>query len=327
MAKEIVYLTGLPRSGSTLVCNLLAVHSGVTVTPSSPLCNIIQNMRRHWSDDPFLLAQLEANYDDVYNRLGRSVVSFMQAWSSDDEAPVVVDKNRGWLACVEFLRVIQPNFKMIVCLRNIEGIYGSIEKQHRNTILLDFPDHMEHNLVDVRAKQLFGDGGIIGHPLKCIYNIGDVPDIASHLYFLRYEDLLEKRQKVIDSLFKWLGLDPVDIDFENIEQVTSETDSFYRYKYPHSISSKLAPPEEQPISSRIIKTMRERFEWFYNLYYPEKVQVIRQERVKIGKTRAEDRITKEINEEINGLDEDTITQLEQAIEDEIKFPTDPRLGI
>ena len=115
MAKEIVYLTGLPRAGSTLICNLLAVHSDVAATPSSPLCSIIQNMRRNWSDDPFLLAQLESNYDDVYERLRRSIRSFMQAWSSDKDTPITVDKNRGWLACVESLREIQPNFKMIVC--------------------------------------------------------------------------------------------------------------------------------------------------------------------------------------------------------------------
>ena len=312
MDKEIVYLTGLPRSGSTLISNLLAVHSDVAATPSSPLCNIIQNMRRNWSDDPFLLAQLESNYDDVYNRLGRSVVSFMQAWSSDDNAPVVVDKNRGWLACVEFLRAIQPNFKMIVCLRNIEAIYGSIEKRHRNTLLLDFPDHMEHNLVDVRAKQLFDDGGIIGNPLKCIYNIGDVPDIAAHLYYLRFEDLLEKPQQVMDSVFKWLGLESVKIDFENIEQVTFETDAFYRHKYPHSIGSKLDLPKEQPISPRIVNTMRERFEWFYTSYYPEKVPTIRQQRTKAGKVGAS------VAKAADGLDQDTIAQLEQAIEDEIK---------
>lgn len=311
---EVIYLTGLPRSGSTLMCNLLAAHPEVGSTPSSPLCNIIQNMRRNWSDDPFLLSQLDSNFDDVYKRLHRSLVSFIQAWSSDNNESIVIDKNRGWLACVEFLRDIYPKFKMIVCLRDLEAVYGSVEKQHRKTLLLDYPDHMEHNLVDVRARQLFDDGGIIGHPLKALYNIGDVPDIAPHLYYVRFEDLLEKQQKVMDAIFEWIEVKPVQIDFDNIRQVTFENDAFYRHKYPHLVHPKLISPNSPPISPRIIKAINERFEWFYQLYYPEKISGVQGSNQKI-----EDRIAKEIESEIqDGLDDEIIEQLEKAIEDETR---------
>ena len=104
MTKEIVYLTGLPRSGSTLICNILGSHPAISATPSSPLSNLVQNMRRTWSDDPFLLSQLDSNFDDVYKRLGRSLRAFMEAWSADAPTAITVDKNRGWLACVEFLK-------------------------------------------------------------------------------------------------------------------------------------------------------------------------------------------------------------------------------
>ena len=91
MGKEIVFLSGLPRSGSTLISNLLNLHPDVYSTPSSPLYSILQKMKRAWSDDPFLLAQLDSNFEGVYERLDRSVRAFREAWSSDEDTPITVD--------------------------------------------------------------------------------------------------------------------------------------------------------------------------------------------------------------------------------------------
>jgi len=99
--KETIYFSGLPRSGSTLLCNLLAQHPDISSTPSSPLCSIIKNMKRTWSDDTFLLAQLDHDFDFVYEKLKKSIKSFMETWS-DNGTKITIDKNRGWLQSVEF---------------------------------------------------------------------------------------------------------------------------------------------------------------------------------------------------------------------------------
>lgn len=268
--QQIIFLSGLPRSGSTLACNLLAQHPEIAATPSSPLCHIIQHMRRQWSDDPFLLAQLDQDFGGIYDRLERSLRAFMMAWCEHDK-PVVIDKNRGWLGCIETLRSIYPDFKMIVCLRDLCGVYASIERQHRRTLLLEFPDHMEHNVVDVRAASLFADGGIIGSPLKFLQNVSDIPNISSHLYFLRYEDCTKSPQQVLSSLTRWLGLSEFTFDLENICQSTTEADSYYRFKFPHRIKSRLEPssPREEDISPRILREVRSRFAWYFEAYYPD----------------------------------------------------------
>jgi sulfotransferase len=268
---KIVFLAGLPRSGSTLLCNLLAQHPELGATPSSPLCHIVQNMRRQWSDDPFLLAQLDDNFEEVYARLERSWRAFMLAWCAGD-ARMVVDKNRGWLWCLETLRSVFPDFKMIVTLRDLRSVYTSIEKQHRKTLLLEFPDHLEHNLVDVRAKGLFDDGGLIGSVVRALNNVGDVPNISRHLYYVRYEDLLHSPQQALGSLTGWLGLEPHEFKLDDIEQVTVESDSHYRFKFPHKVQRKLEPPAsaaEVQISPRILNEIRTRFAWYYDTYYPE----------------------------------------------------------
>jgi sulfotransferase len=279
---QISYLAGFPRSGSTLLCNLLAMHPNIAATASSPLCNIVQNMRRQWSDDPFLLAQLDQNFEQVHNRLTRSTRSFMETFS-DYGKNITVDKNRGWIFNVETLRHLDPDFKMIICLRDLRDIYASVERRHRRSLMIEFPDHMEHNHVDGRASALLEQSGIIGNIWQGIYNLGDIPDIMEHCYFWKYEDFLKNPQETMDDLFEWLGEESHEIDFDNIVQSTFESDSWYRMKYPHSIKSKFGYPAtisdreiaekagipltEDNVSPRILGRVVHEFKDFYIRYY------------------------------------------------------------
>lgn len=318
--KQIIYLTGLPRTGSTLLANILAMHPQITSTPSSPLCQTIQNMRRSWSDDPFLLSQLDEDIQKINKRLIRATKSFMQSWCDETENPIVVDKNRGWLFLVETLKLLYPNYKMIVCLRDLKNILASIEKQHRKTLMLDFPDHMEHNIIDKRASALFDDNGVIGGPLKALYNLGDIPteQWSKNIYFWKFEQFLADPKVVTDHLFEWLNLEKEEIDFDNIKQSTFESDSWYRFKYPHKIYSKITLPEPisndpnetgTKVSPRILSSIMKRFEWYYKDHYPEVVQAIQKSSVQDN------------NQNLNSEDEELAQELDLEIEKEVGTPS------
>ena len=76
--KKIVYVAGLPRSGSTLICQLLGEHPDIYSTGhSSPLANTLKFLRANLSDDPFLLSQLDVDFDLVYQRLTHSFRGFI----------------------------------------------------------------------------------------------------------------------------------------------------------------------------------------------------------------------------------------------------------
>ena len=68
--KHIIYVTSLPRAGSTLLCQLLGQHPQVySLGHSSPLRQVFNHLRGQLSDDPFLLSQLEVDFDVTYTRL------------------------------------------------------------------------------------------------------------------------------------------------------------------------------------------------------------------------------------------------------------------
>ncbi|MFA5763708.1 MAG: sulfotransferase [archaeon] len=315
---ELIFLTGLPRSGSTLLCNLLAMHPDITSTPSSPLNQIIQNMKAHWSDDPFLLAQLDNDYENTYKRLKDSTKAFMDNYSNND-TKITVDKNRGWLANAEFVRHLCPQFKMIVCVRDLRTIFASIEKQHKKTMLLDFPDKMSPNDANARADALFANNGVIGGCIKSIENIQDIPNLMPHIFIFRFEDLMVRPQETMDKLFSWLRLESYKIDFNNIKQITFESDSYYRMKYPHTVKTKLEAPntlETNPVSPRILQTIIAKFDWFYKQYYPEYFASQEQDSVQpliqnISNQKIEAQVSAEIEKEIG-------EEIEKNIEKELK---------
>jgi len=57
LTKQLIYVTGLPRAGSTLLCQLLGIHPDLySLGHSSPLCQTLNQLRHQLSDNEFLLS-------------------------------------------------------------------------------------------------------------------------------------------------------------------------------------------------------------------------------------------------------------------------------
>jgi sulfotransferase len=226
-------------------------------------------MRRMISDDTFFLSQLDQGFERSYAHLASAMRGYLRGWYHDCERAVVVDKNRAWLHAVELLLQLEPDAKLIVCLRELGQIYGSIEAQHQRTILIDFIDHLADYDRFGRANMLFAKDKTIGSPLISLHAVLDLPKaVQEHLYFLRFEDLMAQPAACMSHVFSWLGLPPCQIDPERISSGPEESDSHYHMKYPHKRVERIAPPQRHEISPRIQAQIESVWGWFYELYYP-----------------------------------------------------------
>jgi sulfotransferase len=271
MTPTFVAVTGLPRAGSTLLCQLLSQHPQIHCEgQSSPLCNLVLGIRRMVSDDQFFLAQLDRSFEGSYAHLSGAMQGFLRGWNQECRKQAVVDKNRAWLHAVELLLQIEPNAKLIVCLRELGQIYGSIEAQHQRTILLDFIDHLADFDRFGRADMLFAKDKAIGAPMISLHAVQDLPNaVRQRLYFLRFEDLVERPAACMSHVYAWLGLAPLEIDTERLAAMgPSESDSHYRMKYPHTQSTRISPPRKHDVPARIQSRIEETYRWYYQLYYP-----------------------------------------------------------
>lgn len=273
MQPNFVGVTGLPRAGSTLLCQMLAQHPEIHCEGhSSPLCNTLLGIRRMVSDDQFFLSQLDGSFASSYAHLATAMQGFLRGWHHDGAGrKVVVDKNRAWLHAVELLLHLAPEAKLIVCIRELGQIYGSIEAQHQKTILVDFIDHLADYDRFGRADILFAKDKAIGAPMISLHAVQDLPaEVQKRLYFLRFEDLMENPAACMSHVYQWLGVSPFEIDAEKLQTGLQESDSHYHMKYLHRQSTRVARPGRHAIPPRIQAQIETACAWYYHLYYPGK---------------------------------------------------------
>ena len=266
-----VGVTGLPRAGSTFLCQLLAQHPDVHCDGfSSPLCNLLLGIRRMVSDDSFFLSQLDTSFDTSYAHLASAMKGFLREWHHNAGGALVVDKNRAWLHAIELLLHIEPEARLIVCIRDLGQIYGSIEAQHQRTILVDFIDHLADYDRFGRADMLFAKDKVIGAPLISLHAVPDLPKkVQERLYFVRFEDLMEKPAACLSHLSTWLGLTPFNPNLDALSIAHQESDSHYRMKYLHRRITQLARPALHEIPARIQTQIETAYAWYYQTYYPK----------------------------------------------------------
>ncbi len=221
------------------------------------------------SDDTFFLSQLDSSFDSSYAHLASAMRGFLRGWHQDARTAVIVDKNRAWLHAIELLLHLEPEAKVIVCLRDLGQIYGSIEAQHQRTILVDFIDHLADFDRFGRADMLFAKDKAIGAPLVSLHAVPDLPNgVQEHLYFMRFEDLMEKPAACMSHLHAWLGVDAREVDLANLSAGIAESDSHYHVKYLHTQAKRLSRPPRHDIPRRIEAQIQSAYAWYYQTYYP-----------------------------------------------------------
>lgn len=239
------------------------------------MCNTLLGMRRLISDDTFFLSQLDNAFERSYAHLTTAMQGFLRGWNKDCDKAVVVDKNRAWLAAIELLLQIEPNAKLIVCIRDLSQIYGSIEAQHQRTILIDFIDHLADFDRMGRADVLFAKDKAIGAPLMSLQAVLDLPKkVQDHLYVVRFEDLMAQPAACMSHIYTWLGLAPFEIAPDQLTVGEHESDSHYHMKYLHRQSARIAAPARHEIPPRIQARIEATHPWFYEAYYPGALQAV-----------------------------------------------------
>jgi sulfotransferase len=166
--------------------------------------------------------------------------------------------------------ILYSNYRKLVCVRELGQIYGSIEAQHQQALLLDFPDHLAMPSHYARADKLFAHEGVIGMPLKAIENLQDIDhQLQARLYYVVFEHLMREPVTVMREIYQWLKLPDVPLDPQRLQVKPHESDSYYRFKYRHQTYPQIQPPARHPIPQRIEAELRKNFAWFYQTFYPQ----------------------------------------------------------
>jgi sulfotransferase len=93
--------------------------------------------------------------------------------------------------------------------------------------------------------------------------------LRSRLAFITFEALVRHPVETMDSLFRWLQLTPARIDPNDLPVKPHESDSYYRFKYPHQTHRTIQPPQPHLIPPRIEQAILTNFRWFFEQFYAD----------------------------------------------------------
>ena len=122
MQKTFHFLSGLPRSGSTVLSALLNQHPDVHASPTSGMGEVMFNTFKAWQNS---LSEQAAPEPEQIKSILRGI---MQAKYAAIDKPVIIDKARNW-AEVSSLKVLHDLLgrkpKIIATVRNVEDCAAS----------------------------------------------------------------------------------------------------------------------------------------------------------------------------------------------------------
>lgn len=266
--KKLNLISGMPRSGSTLLCNLLNMNPNFHATATSPLIDVLSSMRATFSHNPTFKTNDRLNqYDDMK----AGMKGFIDGFYGNKE--IVFDKCRGWSNNLPLIDEIMGHreTKIIWTYRNPIDIVSSIEKHYQKTILLQNADEQgaDFSTLGARVDNFINDGGIIARPvwlLNDAYEMG----YGNRIMLIRYHDLTSKPQEVLDSIHDFIGEERYQYDkanFSDLKQTTIEFDGLYNYKFPHTIKEGSVEFIKNNINlpEHIIDKINLRFSWVNDL--------------------------------------------------------------
>ncbi len=233
--RKLALISGLPRSGSTLLCNLINSNPEFHSTPTSGVIDVLKNMRSTMSHNPSFKAQ---NRLALMDNMQHGLRGFIEGYFHDKN--VVFDKCRGWSNNVQLLDAIlgNTNTKIIWTYRNPVEIVNSIEMQYQKTILLENTDEsgapQAFMTLDRRVGTYMSEGGLISHPVEILRDALEM-GYGDRIFFISYYDLCNNTQQVMDLLHDFIGEERYEYDTKNLKQTVHEFDGIYNYKFMHKI--------------------------------------------------------------------------------------------
>lgn len=241
MDRQIHFISGLPRSGSTLLCNILAQNPDIHTTPTSACHDSLFIMRNKWHEWIEHKAAKSLSNDKNLQRVLNAILNNYH----DTDRPIVIDKGRGWTSMIEVAEfALGREAKILVPVRNINQILASFEKLYREQMAThrDRGDYMTSQTTEGRAQVALADEG----PLGLAYNrIRDCIQrgYGDRLHFIEFDDLTHEPEDTLRKVYNFLELDDYKHDFKNVLQYTEEDDTVHGLNL-HKIRKEVKPVKD-----------------------------------------------------------------------------------
>lgn len=237
MRHGIHFISGLPRSGSTLLSAILRQNPRFHAMMTSPVGAIYlamlgavsrKNEAAVFIDDDQKRELITGVFQNYYHKIG--------------EQQVIFDTNRMWCSKMPSIANFFPAAKVICCVRHVSWIMDSIERlTRRNDLDLSGIFGFDAGgTVYTRVNRLASSDGMVGYALDALRE-AYFGEYADRLLLVGYEALTRDPAATLASIYDFIGEAPFAHDFENVKYDAEEFDVLLGTPGLHRVRGKVEP--------------------------------------------------------------------------------------
>ncbi len=226
----LYFLSGLPRSGSTVLSSILNQNPKIHSTSTSGLIDIMGSVCSTWESSPITVAQNEKP-EDVY----RVLKSIIKGKYENVKKPIIIDKSRGWVnpkIISTMKNVLEYDPKIIATVRSTSDCASSFVRVAKPPDVSDF----------------LRNSPLIGHLKSSYAELKNGFDAyPKNILFIDYDDLIQSPQEIMNKIHDFLNIEKYNYDFNNIDTkiVAEKDDIAWGVPGLHNISSRLGRQNNQ----------------------------------------------------------------------------------
>jgi len=235
--KSYHFISGLPRSGSTLLSGILKQNPNFYADIDSPV-EVITGT----SID--LITSGKSNLTITKDQRKNIMYGIFDGYYKHIEKPVIFDSSRNWTKKTSFLKSLFPNTKILCPVRDIVSILNSFEiiasknpfytnilAEDKDTVFLRCDSMMDRNGGIVAVPWILLQEGYALHP--------------EMIMLIEYENLCKEPEKTVAKIYEFLEIPYYSHDFENVEYSNENFDRACNLKDLHTVKRKVEynPPK------------------------------------------------------------------------------------
>ncbi|OOL19449.1 hypothetical protein AL01_00150 [Bombella intestini] len=236
MSRHVHFISGLPRSGSTLLSVLLGQNPNIYCAEySTPVCSLMTKMLSVISEGEY---KTEFSGEKVMNLLKKTMDTYHDMPSKPN---LVIDNNRAWCSKLQLLDYLYPHAKVICCVRDPVWVINSFERIiGRDPTFSSYLVPVEHRAtLHQRVNYLLSPAGAFGFAYQALQE-AFFGQFSFKLVLVDYDSLVTKPLSVMRFLEKELNVPAATYDMDNV-----------RYTPPTAYDKALETPGLHDIAQKV----------------------------------------------------------------------------
>ena len=225
MKKQLHFLSGIPRSGSTVLAAILNQNKQTHVSTTSGMVFALDGLTNTWHSQR-LLGENDKNHEKLFKSMGAVIDTFYEEF----DAPIIIDKGRGWpipTIMNGMAQILGEKPKIIATVRSIPDCMASLVRVAK-------PDDLDE----------FIYSEVLSTHLKAAYiSLQTGYEFAPECFcIVEYEDLVADPKGQLARIHEFLDLPDFDYDFTAIDgtSVQEDDEEMHGYEGMHDIQPVLA---------------------------------------------------------------------------------------